>query len=75
VLERDDLAARRRELELLAVQVALRLVEEALRLPEVARDAGEREPGALPELVVVDLGDGGAEAVLELPDRATTAEI
>ena len=27
------------------------------------RDAGERQPRALPEVVVVDLGDGGAEAV------------
>ena len=32
----------------------------------IARDAGERQARSLPELVVVDLGDGRAEALLEL---------
>src|SRR5262249_23480354 len=54
------------ELELLAVQVALRLVEQLLGLAVLARDAREREPAALPELVVVDLGDRDPEPVLEL---------
>ena len=55
-----------RELELLAGEVALRAVEQPLDLAVLARDAGERQPRALPELVVVDLGHRGAEAVLEL---------
>jgi hypothetical protein len=32
----------------------------------LARDARDRQPRALPEVVVIDLGDGGAEAMLEL---------
>ena len=32
----------------------------------LARDAGERQPRALPDVVVVDLRDGGTDAVLEL---------
>src|SRR6266508_1886407 len=54
------------DVEVLAVQVAHRVVEERIELPLVARHAGHRQPGPLPEVVVVDLGHGGAEAVLEL---------
>jgi hypothetical protein len=37
-----------------------------LRLAIFPRDARDRETRALPELVVIDLCDGGSEAVLEL---------
>src|SRR5437588_12239119 len=36
----------------------------------VARDARERQPGALPELVVVDLGDRRPETLLQLRLRS-----
>src|SRR5580765_5754179 len=45
---------------------ALRWVQEVLRLAIFTRDALDREACALPELVVIDLCDGGSEAVLEL---------
>ena len=54
------------ELVLLPVQVPHRLLEEALRFVVLACDAGDRQPGPLPELVVVDLGDRDTEAVLQL---------
>src|SRR5205085_9114577 len=65
----DDAPLEPAHLPLLAGEVALRLVEEPLRLPRLAGYAGDREPGALPELVVVDLRDRGAEPVLELSLR------
>ena len=37
-----------------------------MALAWLARDAGHRQPGALPDVVVVDLGHGRAEAPLEL---------
>src|SRR4051812_16169008 len=66
LFEHDDLALRAHELVLLPVEVALGRVEQLLELPVAARDAGDREPRALPQLVVVDLGHRNAEAVLEL---------
>src|SRR5579883_191329 len=54
------------DLPLLAAQPALRLVEQALGLVGLARDAGDREAGALPEVVVVDLRDRGADPVAEV---------
>src|SRR5919197_1100489 len=66
LIERHELPRPRPELPLLAVQVALRLVEEPLRLPRLAGDARDRQPRALPQLVVVDLRDRRAEPVLEL---------
>src|SRR5205823_4834316 len=66
LVERDDLALRANELVLLPVQVAHRLVEQAMNLTLFACDARERQPRSLPELVVVDLRDGRAEAVLQL---------
>ena len=61
-----DLPVHADELPLLAAEIALGAVQELLELAVAARDARDREPGALPEVVVVDLGDRGAEAVLEL---------
>src|SRR5919202_1968624 len=66
LIERHELAGARPELPFLAVQVPLRLVEQPLGLPRLARDAGDGEARALPQLVVVDLRDRRAEAVLEL---------
>src|SRR6266540_116051 len=60
------LALHGHELVLLAVQVSNRVLEQLLELAVLARDTSDREPGALPELVVVDLRDRGTEAVLEL---------
>src|SRR3954453_996405 len=53
-------------LVLLPVQVAERVVEEGVQLPVLARDAGDRQPRALPELVMVALRDGRPESVLQL---------
>src|SRR5689334_5690064 len=65
-VERDDLALRRDELVLLAVQVANRLLEQPLGLAVLARHAGDRQLRSLPLLVMVDLRHRGAEAILEL---------
>ena len=54
------------ELALLAAQVALRVVEQPLELAQLARRERGGQAGALPELVVGDLGDRRAEAVLQL---------
>src|SRR4029453_7616879 len=54
------------ELVFLSVQVANGLFEQLRRLPMLARDASNGQPASLPQVVVVDLCDGGAEAVLEL---------
>src|SRR4029079_7612803 len=62
----DDEALGERHLPLLAAQPALGLVEQPLDLPALARDACDREARALPDVVVVDLGDRGADTVLEL---------
>ena len=48
------------QLEALAAEPALRLVDEPVRLTRLAGDAGERESRPLPDLVVVDLGDRAA---------------
>jgi hypothetical protein len=65
-IERHDLALDVYELPLLPGEVALGAVEELLELTVPARDAGHGQRGPLPEIVVVDLGDGGAEAIPEL---------
>src|SRR5689334_20285498 len=54
------------QLPFLTGEVALGAVEQLLELSVPARDAGDREPAALPQVVVVDLRDGGAETVLKL---------
>src|SRR3712207_4195603 len=66
VCARDELPARAGHFELLGVQVALDVVEKPCGLAVLARDAGDGEPRALPEVVVVDLRNRRAEAVLEL---------
>ena len=60
------LALERHQLVLLTVEIANRVLEQVLELPLLACDAGDGQPRALPEVVVIDLGDRGAEAVLEL---------
>ena len=50
----------------LAGEKSLGPVQQLVELPVPPRDAGEGEPRALPELVVVDLGDRRAEAPLQL---------
>src|ERR671936_2864405 len=65
-LKRDHLLIDRSELERLSDEVALGGVEEAVDVPMRPPDARERQPGALPDVVVVDFGDGGAEAALQL---------
>src|ERR1051326_1063004 len=55
-----------RTLEVLPVQVALRIVEQSFDAAVLPRDAGDGESGALPELVMVDLRDGRPEPLREL---------
>src|SRR5207248_6780490 len=62
----DHEALRKRNLPLLGAQPALGLVEQPLDLPVLARDTRSRDARALPGVVVVDLRDGRADAVLEL---------
>jgi hypothetical protein len=50
----------------LPVEIANSLLEQRLDLAMLARDASEGEAASLPQVVVIDLGDRGAEAVLEL---------
>src|SRR4051794_33487411 len=66
IVQRNDLALDPAELELLPGQVALGAVQQRQQLPMIARDAGESQPRALPELVMVDLRDRGAEPLLQL---------
>src|SRR3954451_24995385 len=62
----DQEALAERDLPLLASQPALGLVEQPLDLLVLARDTRGRDARALPDVVVVDLRDGRADAVLEL---------
>ena len=74
VIERHRLASHARDLELLAVEPALRFVEQALDLARLTCDTGERQPRALPHLVVVDLGFPAATAKA-VPLLARTASL
>jgi hypothetical protein len=65
-IERHDLALDVHELPLLPGEVALGAVEELLELPVLSGHASHGQRGPLPEIVVVDLGDRGAEAIPEL---------
>src|SRR5919106_89753 len=60
------LAFHRQQVVFLPVQVPNRIVEQLLELAAATCDAGDGESRALPEVVVVDLRDGRAEAVLEV---------
>jgi Zn-dependent protease with chaperone function len=66
LIECHDLPVDGPELEGLPPEEALGAVEQPEQLVVPARDARERQPGALPDIVVVDFRHGGAEAALEL---------
>src|SRR5205823_13043382 len=66
LIDRHHLALGPDELPVLAGEVPLGPVQQLPELSMAARHAGHRQAGALPELVVVDLGDRGAKPVLEL---------
>src|SRR5579862_3734679 len=70
VLRVDDEPLGERDLPLLAAQPPLSRVEQPLGVPVLAGDAGDGDAGALPDVVVVDLGDRGADAALELRLRS-----
>src|SRR5215468_5071596 len=53
-------------LVLLTVEIPQGIVQQPVELAVLAGHAGDRQPRTLPEVVVVDLGDGRAEAVLQL---------
>src|ERR671924_1215189 len=66
LVEADDVPLGAHEVELLPGEVPLGLVEQLLGFAVLARDARERQARALPEVVVIDLGHGRAETVLQL---------
>src|SRR5712691_1195980 len=66
VTDCHHLALDARNVEILPVEVPLGVVEQPLGLAVFARDTGERDPRALPQLVVVDLRHRRAKAVLQL---------
>src|SRR6516164_3715505 len=66
ILGIDHEPLRVRDFPLLPAQPALGFVEQALDLPVLPGDAGGRDPRALPDVVVVDLGHRGADSVLKL---------
>jgi hypothetical protein len=59
----------RHELVLLTVQIPDGFLEQRLELAVLSRDAGDRQSCSLPELVMVDLGHGRAETVLQIRFR------
>src|SRR5215207_9423752 len=61
-----DLALDRHQLVLLAVEIPDSLLEQRLEVAVLPRDAGNGQPRALPEVMVIDLGDGCTEAVLQV---------
>src|SRR5579859_4063456 len=74
LIRAHDLPVHPDELPVLPVEVALGAVEELLELGVATRDARDGEAGALPEVVVVDLGHGGAEALLRSEERRVGKE-
>ena len=56
----------REQLELLPREPSLRGVEEAISLTRIARDASDRQPRALPNVMVIDLCDRTGDAVCQL---------
>jgi hypothetical protein len=62
----NDLALGGDELERLRTQIALGRVEELHGLGMAARHARDGEPGALPDVVIVNLCHGCPEASVEL---------
>src|SRR5205823_10702039 len=69
LVDAADVALGAHELVFLPREVALSLVQQLLRLPILPRDARHRQSRSLPELVMVDLRHGDAEAVLQLSLR------
>src|SRR5689334_4820424 len=65
-LQREHGPRRSHQLVLLHAQVALGVDERLLDARVLAAHDRHRQPRALPAVVVVDLGDGGPEAALEL---------
>src|SRR4029079_17562652 len=65
-LRGDQLAMPRAELERLAVEPTLGLVEEPLGVARVPGDACERQRRSLPSAVAVATGDGAAVRICEL---------
>jgi hypothetical protein len=61
-----DLSLDRHQLVLLTVEIPDGFLEQRVELAVLARDAGNRETRALPEIVMVDLGDRGPEAILQI---------
>src|SRR5436305_14240490 len=66
VLRIDEEPPGPRDLPRRPAQPPLRIVQEALDLPVLARDARRGDARTLPDVVVVDLGHRGADPVLEL---------
>src|SRR5215467_1990416 len=66
VLGIDQESLHERDLPLLPPQPPFRLVEQPLDLVVLTRDAGRRDPRALPDVVVVDLGDRRSDSILQL---------
>jgi hypothetical protein len=69
IVERDDVAVDAAELPFLAGEIPLRGVEELHELVVVTRDARDRQPRALPEVVMVDLRHGRTKTLLQLGFR------
>jgi hypothetical protein len=66
VVGRHDHQLRPDEYPVLSCEPLLGARGKLFGLPGLARDERRRQPAALPQLVVVDLGDRGAETVLQL---------
>jgi len=66
VLGVDDEALGERDLPFLAAQPPLGLVEQPLRLAVLARGASDGDARSLPNVVMVDFGNGRADTSLQL---------
>ena len=63
VIERHQIALVGDQLEVLRCEPPLRGVQKSICLARFPRDAREREPRPLPDVVVIDLGDRTGNAV------------
>jgi hypothetical protein len=66
IVERHNPARDAGDDPVLTVQPALGAVDQLVEVAHLAGRARHDQPAALPEIVVIDLGHGRAEAVLEL---------
>ena len=66
VIERHQIALVGKQLELLSCEPPLRGIEEAISLTRIPRDASDRQPRALPDVVVIDFCDRTGDAVRQL---------